>query len=176
MTKYVSQIRNELADREAIRDCLHRYARGLDRVDAELLRSLYWEDATCDTVVYQGAVSGFIEFIIPTMQGVEQSAHLLGNMLIEIDGATAAVETYFIAFYRSLNAAGVAEDHFSGGRYLDRMELRHDDWRISHRQMIIDWFRDQTDSADWSRGFRGLAIQPGARKPHDPSYSILGLR
>ena len=35
-----------LLDREAIRDCLLRYCRGIDRCDEEALRSAYWEDAT----------------------------------------------------------------------------------------------------------------------------------
>jgi hypothetical protein len=39
MTRTLSQIRDELADREAIRDCLARYCRGVDRFDADILRS-----------------------------------------------------------------------------------------------------------------------------------------
>jgi hypothetical protein len=35
----------ELADREAIRDCLYRYCRGIDRCDAGLLQSAFWPDA-----------------------------------------------------------------------------------------------------------------------------------
>ena len=48
MSMTVSQFRDELADREAIRDCLYRYARGMDRCDEEMLRSAYWEDALDD--------------------------------------------------------------------------------------------------------------------------------
>jgi len=32
----VAQIPGELADREAIRECLYRYCRGIDRRDADL--------------------------------------------------------------------------------------------------------------------------------------------
>ena len=35
-----------LLDREAIRDCLYRYCRGIDRADEAALRSAYWPDAT----------------------------------------------------------------------------------------------------------------------------------
>ena len=39
MTTPVSKIANELADREAIRECLYRYCRGVDRLDAKMVRS-----------------------------------------------------------------------------------------------------------------------------------------
>ena len=35
MTTPTSQILNELADREAIKECLYRYSRGVDRLDAD---------------------------------------------------------------------------------------------------------------------------------------------
>ena len=44
MTTPVSKIRNEVADREAIRECLYRYCRGVDRLDADMVRSAYWPD------------------------------------------------------------------------------------------------------------------------------------
>ena len=54
MVPEVSQLLAELADREAIRDCLHRYCRGVDRCDEDMLRSAYWEDAHDDHVVFAG--------------------------------------------------------------------------------------------------------------------------
>jgi SnoaL-like domain len=53
MTKTVAQFRDELADREAIRDCLYRYSRGVDRCDEDMLRSVYWEDAFDDHVLFR---------------------------------------------------------------------------------------------------------------------------
>ncbi len=38
----------ELLDRDEIRQVMMRYARGLDRLDFELTRSCYWDDATED--------------------------------------------------------------------------------------------------------------------------------
>ena len=34
--------------REAIREAAMRYSRGVDRLDAELMKSAYWPDATDD--------------------------------------------------------------------------------------------------------------------------------
>ena len=39
MTTAVSKIMTEVADREAIRECLYRYCRGVDRLDAEMVRA-----------------------------------------------------------------------------------------------------------------------------------------
>ena len=36
----------ELLDREAIRACIYRYCRGVDRADEATLRGTYWPDAT----------------------------------------------------------------------------------------------------------------------------------
>ena len=37
-----------IADRLAIGDVLYSHSRGLDRLDAELLKSCYWPDAEVD--------------------------------------------------------------------------------------------------------------------------------
>ena len=46
--KSVSTIATEVADREAIRDCLAFYCRACDRGDVELMRQAYWPDAIDD--------------------------------------------------------------------------------------------------------------------------------
>ena len=43
-----------LLDRQAITECVHRYARGLDRRDTDLLRSAYHPDAVEDHGQYVG--------------------------------------------------------------------------------------------------------------------------
>jgi 3-phenylpropionate/cinnamic acid dioxygenase small subunit len=172
MTIKVSKIREDLADREAIRDCLTRYARSVDRVDEAQLRAVYWEDATDNHITYRGPASGFIEQVIPRLTAIDQTSHMIGNMLIEIERALARVETYFLAFHRLPGPTGAFHDLVVGGRYLDRLEKREDEWRIAERMVVVDWFRDNPDSADWSRGFLGVDVQPGGRKPQDPSYRL----
>jgi len=51
MSKTVAAFGLELADREAIRDCLTRYARANDRCDEALRASVFWPDATTE---YEG--------------------------------------------------------------------------------------------------------------------------
>jgi hypothetical protein len=171
MTKTVSDYAVELADREAIRDCLTRYARANDRCDEALLKSVFWPDAITEYEgFFAGPVGEYIEkSIMATSQLMEQTAHLLGNMLIEINGNSAAAECYVFAFHR-LPGVGGPQDLLLGGRYLDQLEKRADRWRIRQRTLICDWFREFADSADWAKGFFGLKMTSGGRFPTDRSY------
>lgn len=164
----------ELADREAIRHCLMRYCRGIDRLDRELLDSVYWPDATDDHIIYSGSASGFVDFVIDTLSPLDQTQHLVGNVLIDITGSDRATcESVFQAFHR-LPGIESASDLFVGGRYVDVLEKRSDEWRIQARTVIIDWFRSYPDSGDFSEKPMGMDTQPGGRKPDDRSYVLLG--
>lgn len=108
MARKVSEIAAEVVDREAIRDLLARYSRGIDRIDKALIESVYWEDATDDHVDYVGSAAGFVKFIVPLLKRMDQTSHMTGNMLIEFHGGTAHAETYFTAFHRISSANGAA--------------------------------------------------------------------
>jgi hypothetical protein len=54
----------ELADRQAIRDVLMAYSRGIDRLDRKLLISLYHEDAIDDHGVFVGTREEFADWAI----------------------------------------------------------------------------------------------------------------
>ena len=167
----------ELSQREAIRDCLMRYCRGSDRCDAALLRSAFWPDAT-DSHAMPGRAPinayVFIDKILPKLRAMDQTMHMLGNILIELRGAAAAVESYFHAYHRLRESAGTARDVVTAGRYLDRFERRGDEWRIAERVVVVDWFREFDDSADWARGVFGGPCVMGQKKPEDVSYTFFG--
>ena len=169
----VTSLQSELADREAIRNCLIRYCRGADRGDEELLRSAYWPGAIDDHVMFVGTAEEFIPFALRSPETMDQTAHLIGNILIEMDGNAAAnTETYLQAFHR-LKGDSAPRDVIVGGRYVDRFEKREDEWRIASRVVIIDWFREYPDSGDWSGKPLGMDTKPGARKPDDRSYKLM---
>ncbi|HTZ71803.1 MAG TPA: nuclear transport factor 2 family protein [Acetobacteraceae bacterium] len=175
MTVTVSQLREELADREAIRDCLFRYCRGIDRCDEEMLRSAYWPDAIDQHLEFTGTREELIAWTMPALRGMDQTMHLIGNVLIRLHGTTASVESYFYGFHRIRDGAA-ARDTIGSGRYLDIFERRGDEWRIARRTVVTDWFRDYPDSADWARGPFGMKVPPGGRHPDDESYALLTLR
>jgi hypothetical protein len=174
MTTSVTQILEELADRESIRECLYRYTRGVDRLDADMVRSAYWPDATDTHLDFKGNAEQFIAWAFPIMRTMDQTMHMVGNILIAIRGDRADVESYFHGYHR-LTKEGRKIDIIGCGRYLDRFERRGVEWRIAERLVMTDWFREYPDSADWSKGPFGQRIDLGGRYPEDPSYSVLTL-
>jgi hypothetical protein len=124
--------------REAIRDCLARYCRGIDRCDRAVLESAYWPDATDDHINYTGTAVGFIEWVLPLLESMELTQHFLGQSLIEIDEPRAFVETYFQAYHR-LMIDSKRQDVVLGGRYIDEFERRGTECRLLARSVIGDW-------------------------------------
>lgn len=174
MIRTVSQIREEWADREAIRDCLFRYSRAIDRCDMALLATAYWPGAVDHHSGFTGTIEEFIAWAEPRLRAIPHSVHMLGNILIRIDGETARVESYFWSV--NVLAEGDVREALVSGRYLDRFERRGDEWRIAERMVVHDWFRESADTGDWSKGpFGWPDLALGAAAPDDSSYSWLGL-
>ncbi len=171
-----SQLLSEMVDREAIRDCMYRYARGIDRLDEQLLRSAYWPDAVDSHLMFKGTVDELIKWSFPLMRQMDRNQHIIGNIYIVLNGSSAAVESYFYGIQRA-RIDGVARDILASGRYLDKFERRQGEWRVKDRLVVTDWFREYPDSADWSRGPFGVAdAATGFPCPEDPSYTWLGMR
>ncbi len=176
MAPTVSQLKEEWADREAIRDCILRYARGIDRVDEAMLRSAYWPDAIDEHAgLYSGPATAFIDRAVRDLPGGDDTMHIVANILIRIEGPAAKAESYYYAIHRS-KGDGPARDTIGAGRYLDRFEKRGGEWRIAHRVVAIDWFREYPDAGDWTKGPFGLGdAGRGKKGSEDRSYSWLGL-
>jgi hypothetical protein len=138
----------EMMDRQEIVDLLFRYTRAIDRLDRELLLSVYWPDATDDRGFFQGTAQEFADFAIPLLATMRTSQHLMGQTLIEFEGPTLAFgEIYFLAQHRTESEPG--EELFIGGRYVDRYEKRGAEWRIAHRSELNDWARTVPAADTW---------------------------
>jgi len=141
--------------REKIRKCLARLARGEDRRDAALIRSAYWPDSRSDYGVFSGNFDEYLAWVVPGADAIPCTQHVLGQSYIELDGDTARVETQVVSYHR-VDMGAEHRDTCIGGRYLDRFEHRDGEWRIAERTMLYDWFQDWGKSADWSQGVMGL--------------------
>lgn len=149
----------ELLDREAIRACVIRLARGEDRRNAALIRSCWWPEARFDYGVYNGDFEAYLAWVVPGADAIKDTQHLLGQTHVELDGATARAETHVFSYHR-VDAGQGDHDTMIGGRYLDRLEKRANDkgeseWRIIDRVMLYDWEQDWGDAADWTKGVMG---------------------
>lgn len=137
----------ELCDREAIRDCIYRYCRGIDRADEAALRSAYWPDATDCHGAYKGSATGFIEHALVIFASRPRNIHQVSNILIEFGKpGVAAVETYFSALQRAPDGTGVIRQVLIWGRYCDRFEKRGEEWRVADRTVVYDWVEEQASS------------------------------
>lgn len=147
----------ELSDRETVRACLARLARGEDRRDADLIQSCWWPEARFDYGVHNGDFSAYLAWVVPGADAITNTQHVLGQSHIELTGLAARAETQVISYHRvDMGAEGGGErDTCIGGRYLDTLEKRGQDWRIAERIMLYDWQQDWGAAADWSTGVMG---------------------
>ncbi|NKQ55532.1 nuclear transport factor 2 family protein [Amycolatopsis sp. K13G38] len=127
----------ELRDREAIRECLTRYSRGIDRFDRELLLSAYHPNAIDDHGKFIGTPAEFADWAFKQHTEAHLShQHCLFQHRCELDGAVAHTETYFM--FAGMNRQGPPLV-LNGGRYLDRFEKRDGVWAIAYRTCVRDW-------------------------------------
>lgn len=140
-----------MVDKSEIRHALATFARGLDRADENLLRSVLHPDATLDfgPGVFQGTGNDYVHWILGVLHGVKSSHHMLAQTRIELSGDSALAETHFQAHFRIEKPIG-REDVFLGGRFLDRLERRPSGpggiWKIIHRKQVLDWARTEAVS------------------------------
>ena len=159
-----------LLDREAIRECLYRYCRGIDRADEAALRSAYWEDATDCHGAWNGSAEGFIAQALQRLRQGGRRVHQVSNIAIELHGDVAAVESSFLALQ-----APAGRQTILCGRYLDRFERRHGEWRIAARTVVYDWIeeRERPELTQGNDALFGPRQPVGCAAPHDPVYALL---
>jgi ketosteroid isomerase-like protein len=154
-----------LLDKQEIHEVMMRYCRAVDRVDEELLRSVYHPDAIDNHGLFNGKASEFVPWCINQLrQAYSATQHFIGNELIEVQGDVAWCEFYFVAYHR-YERKGEPRNMSAGGRYVDRFERRDGRWRIAERNVVVDWQRvDKVHEPDVS----GLTL--GLRSRQDPAY------
>jgi hypothetical protein len=162
-----------LLDREAIRECLFRYCRGIDRADEQALRSAYWDDATDCHGAWNGSAQGFIAQALQRLRRGGRRVHQVNNIAIELHGEVAAVESGFFALQAPADAP--ARRTLLCGRYLDRFERRGGEWRIAARTVVYDWSaeRERPELAQADAVLFGARQPVGRAAPDDMLYALL---
>ena len=129
----------ELLDKKACEEVLMRYSRTLDWLDEEGHATCYWPDADIDYGFYTGDAAGFVPFVMEVEKSALRRWHLVGGLLIRIEGDTAYAESYGFTVSAAENESGVVGDNLFGGRYLDELSKRDGEWRLSRRRYILDF-------------------------------------
>jgi len=176
-----------LEAKQLITEGLYRYCRAIDRMDRELLATVFHEDAPVDFPYYSGSWEGFVDWVWPSHEQFAIHSHQVTNILIELqsDGHGAESESYVTASLWQPATDGEEVDgsvapghdvvagtrtgveHCVRARYLDRWSLRDGRWAIAYRRCVVDL---QTIST--TTGLTG----EGRRDRLDPSYRSAAAR
>ena len=182
----------QLVSRQKVYDVLTRYCRALDRCDIDLMRSVYWEDGIDDHGVFSGNAAEFAEFIISEIQNwFEITMHAIMNVHMEIEGDVACTESYLFAYHKVRGdkakveeifgsryleqfdwsrVEGLPHHFFFGGRYVDRLERRGDEWRIAKRVVVMDWNENGLSGEILDQGMFANLHPRGERSHHDKVF------
>ena len=164
---------DELLAKQEITDLVGRYMRGLDRLDRDLLRSTFHDDATTDYGFFKGGPDDFCDMAMNALKDHLANHHMIGQVLIDVEGDVAFGEVYFQAFHRIV-ADGEERDLFISGRYVDRYEKREGAWKFAFRSEVNDWARNDPATDDYFDATPDSLR--GARMPDDASYQREALR
>lgn len=169
-----------LLAKQEITDVLHRRARAGDRKDVELAMSCYHPDATEDHEGFQGTAAEFISQIsmiaATNTAPVDSLWHFISNILIDLDGDDADVESYHLAVVIRHDNDEPTESYI-GGRYLDRFSFRDGRWAIANRKVVFDWSRVSPPTTTYWQlmGLDESKLLRGSFGPDDPLYRELGV-
>jgi SnoaL-like domain len=164
-----------LLDKQAIHEVVLRYCRGIDRLDAELIRSCYHADATDEHGTYTGTRDEFVEWVTRVLARFGGTMHVIANHLVEVDGDAAGSEAYGMAFHFGDPPEDHRRNFTTGFRYVDTFERRDGEWRIAARVAVREWTHKVTPDQQW-------LIPPdrdgarGRRDRRDAVYTLGGTR
>jgi hypothetical protein len=169
-----------LLAKQQITEVLYLRARAGDRRDVDLALSCYHPDATEEHEGFSGPAADFIRDV--SMISPNSTApvtclwHFISNILIELDGDRASVESYHIAVVIRGGDEGQTESRI-GGRYLDQFAYRDGRWAITHREVVFDWSRvDPATTPYWDLvGLDESKLLRGRFGADDPLYSHLAV-
>lgn len=167
--------------RAAIHELLYRYARGVDRSDLELIKSIYWPEAVDHHGPFVALGFAFADRLVTRERSIEAvGEHHFTNITIKIDGDDAWVESYFLAFHPHNDDVAAPIDPGAGanyigvgsGRFLDHVQRREGEWRVLHREVVNDWTRLDMPGAIWPRASWQVGGFTRGRRHDDPSYAL----
>jgi uncharacterized protein (TIGR02246 family) len=133
-------VSSAIADETALAQLAYRYAKAVDRRDADALASIFTEDGIIARPgsVWQGheKLRGIVARL-NTLYG--STFHTVRNQTTIIDGDDAQGETYSVAMHILNSTDGRRTRMDMGIRYQDRFVRRDGVWLFAKRELIVDW-------------------------------------
>lgn len=183
----------QVADRDQITRLLGLYCRAIDRLDVDLLRSVYHPDAVDDHGAMRLNAHEFAGKIVEMLGAMcVHTMHTVTHSVIEVDGDRASSESYYLAthtiaakdsaieqffgpaYLAAQRAAGTAtlqHEYVCCGRYLDELERRDGRWRIARRRITNEWGTSRPENRV-VEGVPGAFLVSGMRDRQDPVYAL----
>jgi hypothetical protein len=159
----------ELHDKQAIREVIMNYARGVDRQDKALLVSCYHPDALDDHGMFVGGAEDFFDWTEPSHLGFFVAHHhILTNHVCTLDGDVAHTETYYM--FAGRLPGEPPQLSLNGGRYIDRLEKREGRWAIVARKCVVEWWGTPADMSTPETQAAFAAVGKTAKDKSDLSY------
>ncbi|WP_157220739.1 nuclear transport factor 2 family protein [Flavisphingomonas formosensis] len=159
-----------LVDKQRVHDLLARYCRGVDRVDRDMIASVFHPDGTCEfgALLLEGR-DAIADAISKAAGGCILTFHMIGNHLVEFHGDVAASEAYYLSA-STVEVDGSKQLRMRAGRYADRLERRDGEWKLKTRVVVEDWCKFM----DLPLLPEGVSFRPGQQGTTDALYALLG--
>lgn len=174
MTRPEDAALRTLLVKERLHELEMAYCRGVDRRDAELLRSIFFDDAVEDHgEMYSGSAHAFVDWVFRDfLPAYEITAHYVLNEWYRVDGDRAEGETHRLSYHRQRSEQG-AKEVVAACRTFNRYENRGGVWKIAYRGVVRDWI---TERAVDDRLYQGTyAMQASRVDAADKSYAVLRM-
>ncbi|MET0545074.1 MAG: nuclear transport factor 2 family protein [Caulobacterales bacterium] len=136
----------DIWDQHCIKQAMERYCRGCDRMDGALIDSAFWPDAHVDMGPWQGPGKEVSGLLLPIFKNDNAATmHMIMQSHIEVTGPAAVGDTYFFGMHRREKDGVSMMAAF--GRYVDRFEKRHGEWRIAARTVVMEHLENHEAAA-----------------------------
>jgi hypothetical protein len=116
----------ETADRQKITEKLFLYCRAVDRLDLELMETIFWPEAIAHHGPYSGPAEGFWRGALFFLSRIEAALHYASNVVVELDGDRAYQEALFTAWHR-VPKGDLAPASFGKSRFAGDMQVNDDE-------------------------------------------------
>jgi len=129
----------ELLDKQEIAELCAKYAYALDQKDWSALRGCFTD---APVFVHPGGriegIDGIVNRTRGALEPLDASQHLLGNIVVDVDGDTARSICYFQAQHLRTGTPG-GDTYIIAGSYSDTLTRTPQGWRITERVQAYSW-------------------------------------